>query len=99
PNWIEELMKTLRIPVVVRDQGGPLPNNTLALNTSGETEWVSTGAQMRQAASQRPRGNQTFDNRLVIENLHTGLSAGELHRELKMADLSRRDRVRGLVPR
>jgi len=98
-NWIEELMKTLRIPAVVRDQGGPLPNNTVAINTSGETEWVFTGAQMRQAAASRARAQQTFDQRLVIENLHTGMSAGEFHREMKMVELDRRDRVRGLVPR
>ncbi|BAD56383.1 phage tail tape measure protein [Nocardia farcinica] len=99
PGWIEELMKTLRIPAVVRDQGGPLPDGTVAINTSGETEWVLTGAQMRDAATRRSRPMQNIDARTIIENLHTGMSAGEFQREWKMLQINQRDRVRGLVPR
>ncbi|MFE7799004.1 phage tail tape measure protein [Nocardia sp. NPDC057440] len=99
PGWIEEMMKTLRIPAFIRDQGGPLPNNSAAVNTSGETEWVLTGAQMRAAATARPPQAHNIDNRLVIENLHTGMSTGEFHREMKMVEISRRDRSRGLVRR
>ncbi|WP_228839598.1 phage tail tape measure protein [Nocardia cyriacigeorgica] len=99
PNWIQELMKTLVIPAVIRDSGGPLPNDTAAINTSGETEWVITGAQMRAAATARPPQPQNIDNRLVIENLRTGLSAGELRRELRMVEIDRRDRSRAWVSR
>ncbi|TLF72927.1 hypothetical protein [Nocardia cyriacigeorgica] len=99
PNWMQELMKTLVIPAVIRDSGGPLPNNTAAINTSGETEWVLTGAEMRAAATARPPQAQNIDNRLVIENLRTGLSAGELRRELRMVEIDRRDRSRAWVSR
>lgn len=98
-NWLEELMKTLRIPAVVRDQGGPVPDGTVAINTSGETEWMLTGPQWRSAAAQKASRTQNIDNRLVIENLHTGMSAGEFQREMKMVELSRRTRSRALVPR
>src|SRR5690606_38124930 len=98
-NWIEELMKTLRIAAVVRNQGGALPNNTEMIDTSGETARVCTGAQVRQAGASRSRAPQPHDERWVTENLHTGMSAGESHREMKMLELDRRDRVRGLVPR
>lgn len=99
PGWIEEMMKTLRIPAFIRDQGGPLPNNSAAINTSGETEWVLNGSQLRAAATARPSQSQTIDNRMVIEELHTGMSAGEFQREYKMLEIDRRDRSRGLVRR
>ena len=98
-NWMQELMKTLMIPAVIRDQGGPLLNNTAAINTSGETEWVLTGAQMRAAAASRPTPSQNIDNRMVIENLHTGMTQGEFRREWKMMEISQRDRSRGTVRR
>ncbi|UGQ59880.1 phage tail tape measure protein [Rhodococcus pyridinivorans] len=47
-GWLEELMKTLRVPAVLRDMGGPLPHGVAALNLSGEEEWVQTGEQRRQ---------------------------------------------------
>ncbi|MEU9515924.1 phage tail tape measure protein [Micromonospora sp. NPDC048169] len=98
-NWMEQLMKTLMIPAVIRDQGGPLLNNTAAINTSGETEWVLTGAEMRAAAASRPSPTQNIDNRMVIENLHTGMTQGEFRREWKMMQISQRDRSRGTVRR
>ncbi|WP_280448485.1 phage tail tape measure protein [Nocardia brasiliensis] len=99
PNWLEELMKTLAIPAVIRDEGGPLPHGMAALNTSGETEWVLNGSQLRAAATARPPAVPNIDARTVIENLNTGMTAGEFHREWKMVQLGQRDRVRGLVPR
>lgn len=99
PNWLEELMKTLRIPALIRDDGGPLPNNTAAINTSGDTEWVLTGAQMRSAAAARTRPVQNIDNSVRIDNLHTGMTAGEFQREWKMMQIGQRDRSRALVPR
>ncbi|MEV0247971.1 phage tail tape measure protein [Nocardia sp. NPDC050712] len=98
-NWLEELMKTLRIPAVVRDQGGPVPDGTVAINTSGETEWMLTGPQWRSAAAQKAGRTQNVDNRLIIENLNTGMSAGEFQREMKMVEIGRRTRSRALVPR
>jgi TP901 family phage tail tape measure protein len=98
-NWMQELMKTLMIPAVIRDMGGPLPNNTAAINTSGETEWVLTGAQMRAAAATRPSPVQNVDNRTVVENLNTGMSEGEFRRAWKMLEIERRDRSRGTVRR
>lgn len=47
PNWIEELTKTLRVPALLRDVGGPLPHGMAGLNLSGETEWVQTAADRR----------------------------------------------------
>ncbi|WP_238558918.1 phage tail tape measure protein [Rhodococcus rhodnii] len=47
-DWIEELLKTLQVPMVLRDTGGPLPHGVAGLNLSGEEEWVLTGAQRRQ---------------------------------------------------
>lgn len=99
PNWLEEMMKTLRIPAVIRDQGGPLPHNMAAINTSGETEWVLTGAQMRAAATARPAQAPNVDNRMVIEKLYTGMSEGEFRREWKMRQLDQQDRARAWMPR
>ncbi|MCM6778027.1 phage tail tape measure protein [Nocardia sp. CDC159] len=99
PNWLEEMMKTLRIPAVIRDEGGPLPTGTAAINTSGETEWVFTGAQMRAAAAGRAAMKQTIDASVRIENLHTGMSAGEFQREWKMLQIGQRDRARAWVGR
>ncbi|MGW5387209.1 phage tail tape measure protein [Nocardia sp. NPDC003963] len=98
-NWMQELMKTLMIPAVLRDSGGPLPHGMAAVNLSGETEWVSTGAQMRAAAASRPSPVQNIDNRMVIENLNTGMTQGEFRREWKMMQVSQRDRSRGTVRR
>ncbi|WP_159840217.1 phage tail tape measure protein [Nocardia sp. CY41] len=98
-NWLEEMMKTLRIPAVIRDQGGPLPHGMAAINTSGETEWVLNGAQLRAAATARPAQTQTIDNRMVIENLHTGMSEGEFNRALRMQRIEQQDRARAWVPR
>ncbi|WP_182357782.1 tape measure protein [Tomitella gaofuii] len=47
PGWIEELMKTIDLPMVLRDSGGPLPHGVAALNLSGDTEWVQTADQKR----------------------------------------------------
>lgn len=47
PDWVEELIKTLRIPAVLRDAGGPVPHGVAALNLSGETEWVQTAEDKR----------------------------------------------------
>ncbi|WP_343466469.1 phage tail tape measure protein [Rhodococcus aetherivorans] len=47
PGWLEELAKTLRVPAVLRDSGGPLPHGMAALNLSGEEEWVLNGDQRR----------------------------------------------------
>ncbi|MFI6368712.1 phage tail tape measure protein [Nocardia sp. NPDC050630] len=99
PNWLEEMMKTLRIPAVIRDEGGPLPNNMAAINTSGETEWVLNGSQLRDAALTRSSRVQNIDNRTVIENLHTGMSAGEFHREWRMVQLDQRQRAKAWTPR
>ncbi|NEW40777.1 phage tail tape measure protein [Nocardia cyriacigeorgica] len=98
-NWMQELMKTLVIPAVIRDSGGPLPNNTAAINTSGETEWVLTGAQMRAAAAARPAPQPNVDASIRIDNLNTGMSASEFQREWKMVQLDQRDRSRALVRR
>lgn len=98
-NWMQELMKTLMIPAVIRDMGGPLPNNTAAINTSGETEWVLTGADMRAAAASRPSPTQNIDNRMIIEHLSTGMTAAEFRREWKMKEIAQRDRSRGTVRR
>ncbi|NCL74265.1 phage tail tape measure protein [Rhodococcus sp. YH1] len=47
PGWLEELAKTLRVPAVLRDSGGPLPHGMAALNLSGEQEWVQTAEDKR----------------------------------------------------
>ncbi|MEV6555866.1 phage tail tape measure protein [Nocardia sp. NPDC051756] len=99
PNWLEEMMKTLAIPAVIRDQGGPLPHGTAAINTSGETEWVLNGSQLRAAATARPPVAPNIDGSVRIDNLYTGMTAGEFQREWKMMQIDQRDRVRGLVPR
>ncbi|MGV9744587.1 phage tail tape measure protein [Rhodococcus zopfii] len=46
-GWLEELVKTLKVPAVLRDVGGPLPHGMAGLNLSGETEWVQTAADRR----------------------------------------------------
>jgi len=99
PNWLEEMMKTLRIPAVIRDEGGPLPNNMAAINTSGETEWVLNGSQLRAAATSRPSTAPNIDASVRIDNLHTGMSAGEFHREWKMLQIDQRNRARAFTPR
>jgi len=98
-NWLEEMMKTLKIPAVIRDQGGPLPNGFAAINTSGETEWVLNGAQLRAAATSRPASSSNVDNSTKIEHLHTGMSDAEFRREWRSLEIDRNIRARRLVQR
>ncbi|MFJ1461841.1 phage tail tape measure protein [Nocardia sp. N2S4-5] len=106
PGWLEQLLKTFQVPTFIRDQGGPLPTGAAALNLSGKDEWVLSPEELRAARTPAALGQlaaraltQHIDGRTVIENLHTGMSAGEFRREIRMIDLAKRDRVAGLVPR
>jgi hypothetical protein len=44
-GWMEELLKTLTVPAVLRDMGGDLPHGMAALNLSGATEKVLTAGE------------------------------------------------------
>lgn len=99
-GWLEKLKETLLIPAVIRDNGGPLPHGTAAINTSGEEEWVLTGQQRRDlAASRQPMAPTTVDNSTTIQNLNTGMSQGEFARAWKMIQLDQQHRAGGLVRR
>ncbi len=41
-NWQERLAAALSLPTVLRDNGGPVPHGTAALNLSGAEEWMLT---------------------------------------------------------
>ncbi|MFE2994278.1 phage tail tape measure protein [Nocardia sp. NPDC059246] len=103
PDWMAQLLKTFTVPTVLRDQGGPLPHGVAALNLSGQQEWVLTGDQVAAArnfaASQvgGPAGN--VDNSVTIQQLHTGMSAGEFRREWKMMQLDQQQRAKRLTTR
>ncbi|WP_280378517.1 phage tail tape measure protein [Nocardia wallacei] len=107
PGWFEQLLKTFQVPTFIRDQGGPLPTGTAALNLSGRDEWVLSPEELQAARSPAALGqlaartviHQSIDGRTVIERLTTGMSAGEFRREMRMIDIDKRDRVAGLVPR
>lgn len=48
PEWIDDILARMnKVPTFLRDVGGALPNGAAALNLSGETEWVQTGADRR----------------------------------------------------
>ncbi|MCU1640917.1 MAG: putative phage tail [Nocardia sp.] len=103
PGWFEQLLKTFTVPTVLRDQGGPLPHGVAALNLSGQQEWVLTGDQVAQArslaANQVSGGASSVDNSVTIQNLSTGMSAGEFQREWKMMQLDQQQRAKRLVSR
>ncbi|WP_280389316.1 phage tail tape measure protein [Nocardia wallacei] len=103
PGWIEQLLKTFQIPMVLRDQGGPVPHGVAALNLSGRDEYMLSPDQYRDAlagaATRAVSTTQQIDARTVIQQLTTGMSAAEFRREMRMIDIDRRDRVAGLVGR
>ncbi|MEU1432126.1 phage tail tape measure protein [Nocardia sp. NPDC005746] len=103
PNWMEQLLKTFTVPTVLRDMGGPLPHGVAALNLSGQEEWVLTGDQLAAArnvaASQIGGTAGHVDNSVTIQNLTTGMSAGEFQREWKMMQLEQQQRAKRLATR
>ncbi|WP_228535897.1 phage tail tape measure protein [Nocardia sp. BSTN01] len=104
-NWLPQLLKTFQLPMVLRDQGGPLPHGVAALNLSGQEEYVLSPGDLRNARAMAatrapaPAPVHNIDAGVTIENLHTGMSAGEFQREWKLIKQGQRDRVSGLVAR
>ncbi|ROZ53516.1 phage tail tape measure protein [Rhodococcus sp. WS1] len=41
-DWQKRLAEALNVPTVLRDNGGPVPHGTAALNLSGAEEWMLT---------------------------------------------------------
>ncbi|MCC3311533.1 phage tail tape measure protein [Nocardia africana] len=104
-NWLPQLLKTFQLPMVLRDQGGPLPHGVAALNLSGEEEYVLSPGDLRNArtlAASRapaPAPVHNIDGSVTIQNLHTGMSAGEFRREWRLMQTDQRDRITGLSRR
>lgn len=103
PGWFEQLLKTFSIPMVLRDQGGVLPHGVAALNLSGQDEYVQSPGEYARSlaagAQPAPAPINHIDGSFTIQNLHTGMSAGEFRREMRMVQLDQRQRVAGMVPR
>ncbi|PSR64001.1 MULTISPECIES: phage tail tape measure protein [Nocardia] len=104
-NWLPQLLKTFQLPMVLRDQGGPLPHGVAALNLSGEEEYVLSPGDLRNArtlAASRapaPAPVHNIDGSVTIQNLNTGMSAGEFRREWRLMQTDQRDRITGLSRR
>lgn len=108
-GWLDEVMKTLRIPAigtVLRDDGGPLQHGMAALNLSGQTEWVSTASQraadlaaMRGNSNSQGGGTTTIDARTVVENLHTGISQAQFDRSWRQMQAGSKQRAASYMPR
>lgn len=49
------------LPAFLRDSGGILPNNSIAVNTSGDSEWVLSSQQMQDFAQGMTEASQHMD--------------------------------------
>ncbi|WP_296138414.1 tape measure protein [uncultured Corynebacterium sp.] len=49
------------LPAFLRDSGGVLPNNSIAVNTSGDSEWVLSSQQMQDFAQGMTEASQHMD--------------------------------------
>lgn len=107
PGWLEQLMKTLKMPAFLRDSGGPVPTGSAAINLSGATEWMLTNdgatAVARMAAAARAgsttNGGQSVDASWNIEHMHTGMSQREYENAVREQRFDQRQRARSFIGR
>jgi TP901 family phage tail tape measure protein len=107
PDWLAQLMKTLKMPAFLRDSGGPVPTGSAAINLSGATEWMLTNdgasAVARMAAAAKAgsttNGGQSVDASWNIEHLHTGMSQREYENAVRIQRVEQRQRARSFIGR